>query len=62
VPLEMYFVEDNSLKVTGRVVSCIMITDQEPMHYNIGMEFIDMPEKDRDILIEFIRSLDKPAA
>ena len=61
VPLEIYFVEDNSLKVTGRVVSCIMITDREPMHYNIGMEFIEMPEKDRDILIEFIRSLDKPA-
>jgi hypothetical protein len=62
VPLEIYFVEDNSLKVTGRVVSCIMITDREPMHYDIGMEFIDMREKDRDILIEFIRSLDKPAA
>ena len=61
VPLEIYFVEDNSLKVTGRVVSCIMITDREPMHYNIGMEFTEMPEKDRDILIEFIRSLDKPA-
>jgi len=62
VPLEMYFVEDNSVKVTGRVVSCIMITDREPMHYNIGMEFTEMPEKDRYILIEFTRSLDKPAA
>ena len=62
VPLEIYFVEDNSLKVTGRVVSCIMITDREPMHYNIGMEFIEMPEKDGVILLEFIRSLDKPAA
>ena len=55
VPLEIYFIEDNSLKVTGRVVSCITITDQEPMHYNIGMEFTEMPEKDRGILIEFIR-------
>lgn len=62
VPLEIYFVEDKSLKVTGRVVSCIMITDQEPMHYNIGMEFIEIPEKDGVILLEFIRSLDKPAA
>jgi hypothetical protein len=62
VPLEIYFVKDNSLKVTGRVVSCIMITNQEPMHYNIGMEFTEMPEKDRDILIEYIRSLDNPAA
>ena len=62
VSLEIYFVEDNSLKVTGRVVSCIMITDREPMHYNIGMEFTEMPEKDRYILIEFTRSLDKPAA
>jgi hypothetical protein len=61
VPLEIYFVEDNSLKVTGRVVSCIMITDQEPMHYNIGIAFIQMPEKEREILLEFIRSLDKPA-
>lgn len=61
VPLEIYFVEDNSLKVTGRVVSCIMITDREPMHYNIGMEFIQMPEKDSGSLLEFIRSLDKPA-
>jgi hypothetical protein len=61
VSLEIYFVEDNSLKVTGRVVSCIMITDREPMHYNIGIEFIEMPGKDRDSLLEFIRSLDKPA-
>jgi hypothetical protein len=61
VPVEMYFVEDNSLKITGKVVSCSMITDREPMHYKIGMEFIDMPEKDRDILTEFIRSLDRPA-
>jgi len=61
VPLEIYFVEDKSLKVAGRVVSCIMITDREPMHYKIGLEFTEMPGKDRDILIEFIRSLDKPA-
>jgi c-di-GMP-binding flagellar brake protein YcgR len=61
VPLEIYFVEDKSLKVTGRVVSCIMITDREPVHYDVGMEFIQMPEKDREILIEFIRSLDKPS-
>jgi hypothetical protein len=61
VPLEIYFIEDKTLKVTGRVVSCIMITDQEPMHYNIGMEFIEIPGKYGDILLEFIRSLDKPA-
>lgn len=61
VSLEIYFVEDNSLKVTGRVVSCIMITDREPMHYNIGIEFMEMPGEDRDSLLEFIRSLDKPA-
>ncbi len=61
VPMEIYFVEDKSVKVTGRVVSCIMITDHEPLHYNIGLEFIEMPEKDRDILLEFMRSLDKPA-
>jgi hypothetical protein len=62
LPLEIFFTEDQSMKVSGRVVSCSRVQGRETACYDIGMEFLDMPEKARKTLHEFILSLDKKDA
>jgi hypothetical protein len=48
--------ENMHLSFTGRVVSCIISPDNSP-HFEVGIEFIEMPEPDRVMLKEFIRRL-----
>jgi hypothetical protein len=48
--------ENMHLSFTGRVVSCIISPDNSP-HFEVGIEFIEMPEPDRVTLKEFIRRL-----
>lgn len=45
-----------SLSFTGRIVSCIVSPDN-PSCFEVGIEFIGMPEPDRVMLKEFIRRL-----
>jgi len=59
LPLEVYFTEDQSMKVSGRVVSCSRVQGKESVCYDIGMEFIDMSENARKTLHKFILSLDQ---
>jgi c-di-GMP-binding flagellar brake protein YcgR len=58
LPLEIVLDEGKSMKVSGKVISCARTKDNETERYDIGIEFLDMPEKDRDILNEFLRLLD----
>lgn len=44
------------LSFTGRVTSCIISPDN-PSSFEVGIEFIEMPESDRLTLKEFIRRL-----
>lgn len=44
------------LSFTGRVASCIVSPDR-PSHFEVGIEFVEMPEPDRVSLKEFIRRL-----
>lgn len=44
----------------ARVASCLLIPEKDTERYDIGIEFINMVEKDRERLIEFIRSLESP--
>ena len=57
--LEIFFTEDQSMNASGRVVSCSRVQGKELMCYDIGMEFVDMPEQARKTLQEFILSLDQ---
>jgi hypothetical protein len=43
-----------SIKVMGRVVSCIAMDESDQAHYNIGIEFLSITETDREKLKEFI--------
>ncbi len=48
--------ENSHLSFTGRVASCIVSPDNSSL-FEVGIEFIEMPEPDRLTLKEFIRHL-----
>jgi hypothetical protein len=51
--LEIIRSKDKSIKVLGEVVSCRAAQDTR-QGYNIGIEFLEMPDKDREMLRELI--------
>jgi len=58
-PMEIKTLTENSyIKFLGRVASCLLIKNKDIEHYDIGIEFIEMSEKDREILVELIRVID----
>ncbi|HMK49115.1 MAG TPA: PilZ domain-containing protein [Thermodesulfovibrionales bacterium] len=62
VDAEILFPEGRSIHVSVRVVSSILNSDNGVESYNIGTEFMDMPGKDREVLRDFISSLELPAS
>ena len=57
-PMEMSFSEDaNPITFLGRMVYCIEIPGKTPRSYDTGIEFIEMNEKDRTRLKNFIDML-----
>jgi hypothetical protein len=57
VPMEIISPEDKSIIFQGRVASCLQKKGEDLMHYDIGIDFVNMTEKDREILNEIIRLL-----
>jgi c-di-GMP-binding flagellar brake protein YcgR len=54
-PMALFLPNENApLKFRGRVASCIEIPGRRTKHYDIGVEFLDMPEDDRSRLSEFL--------
>ncbi len=56
-PMEIYIRDDRSVRVLGRVASCMEITEDIPKHYDIGIEFLEISHEDRARFDEFIESL-----
>ena len=54
IPMEMFIHDDNPLKFVGRVASCRVIDKEGQKQYNIGIEFLDLTEKDREVLSSFV--------
>ena len=52
--MEMFIHDDNPLKFVGRVASCRVIDKEGQKKYGIGIEFLDLTEKDREVLASFI--------
>jgi hypothetical protein len=46
-----------TIKVLGRVVSCLEVNDRAPKHYAIGIEFIEIADEDKKKLKEFVDTL-----
>lgn len=60
LPMEISLPGGSPISFQGRVASCLLIPEKDTERYDIGIEFINMVEKDRERLIEFIRSLESP--
>jgi len=58
LPMEITLTENRCIKFLGRVASCLLIKNKDIEHYDRGIEFIEMSERDREILGEFISLLD----
>jgi c-di-GMP-binding flagellar brake protein YcgR len=58
-PMKVKTLTENSyLKFLGRVASCLLIKGNDIEHYDVGIEFIEMSQKDREILGELIGVID----
>ncbi|OGW37257.1 MAG: hypothetical protein A2Y97_02070 [Nitrospirae bacterium RBG_13_39_12] len=53
-PMKIFFSEEKSVNCMGRIASCFLIKNEEPELYDIGVEFLDMSQQDREILNGFI--------
>jgi len=56
--MELTFPQDKTITFHGRVASSLLIANTVPESYDIGVEFLEMSERDREILAEFIHLLD----
>jgi hypothetical protein len=60
LPMKIIFRGDKPIQFLGRVTSCLQVKKMGKEHYDIGIEFLDMSEHSKEILKEFIQSLEKP--
>ena len=58
LPMEMTLPDDGSIMFLGRVAYCRLMEQEDIVHFDIGIEFVDMPEQSGMKLREFIRLLD----
>ena len=58
LPMEMTLPDDRSILFLGRVAYCRLKEQEDLVHYDIGIEFVDMPEQSGIKFREFIRLLD----
>jgi len=54
IPMELSIHADNPVEFVGRVASCQVIDKDGQKQYEIGIEFIDLTEKDRAKVASFI--------
>jgi len=54
IPMEMFIHDDNPLKFVGRVASSRVIDKEGQKQYHVGIEFLDLTEKDCKVLASFI--------
>jgi len=64
LPMELALPGDAVITFGGRVASCFLRSHEEPL-YDVGIEFVDMPDSDKERLAEFISALsetDEPSS
>ncbi len=58
LPMEIILTDDISIRFLGRITYCHLVKNKDFQRYDVGVEFIEMSESDKEILEEFIRLLD----
>lgn len=56
-PMEITLTDEKSMKFVGRIASCLPKERGKEARYDIGVEFLDISERNKSILHEFIRLL-----
>jgi Tfp pilus assembly protein PilZ len=56
-PMEIYLEKDVTISFTGRIASCLMVSDREPRLFDVGIEFRQMADESRSRLKDFIETL-----
>jgi c-di-GMP-binding flagellar brake protein YcgR len=59
IPMKMTLPVNRIIKFWGRIISCRSIINSRRGQYEIGVEFIEMSKRDREVLQEFISSLEE---
>jgi Tfp pilus assembly protein PilZ len=54
IPMELSLHDDKPIKFVGRVASCKVIDSGGQKQYDIGIEFLDLTDKDREVLTTFV--------
>jgi len=57
IPMALSLHDDRRIDFLGRVVSCNLKEENSREHYDIGIEFIDLTDKTREVLASFIELL-----
>jgi len=60
LPMKIIFRGDKAIQFLGRVASCFSVKKRGEELYDIGIEFLNMTEHGKEILNEFIQSLENP--
>lgn len=60
--MEIFLPEDEPITLTGSIVSCHLIGKEEPKLYELGIEFLEMSDEDRDRLRKFISYIEGSSA
>lgn len=60
LPMKIIIRGDKTIQFLGRVASCFLVKKMGQEHYDIGIEFLNMSEHGKEILNEFIQSLENP--
>jgi len=55
--MEIVFPGEKAVKFSGKVISSFLLGDKEPNQYDIGIEFLDMSDQDKEVLKKFVKSL-----
>jgi Tfp pilus assembly protein PilZ len=59
IPMEMSLSDSQAIALWGKIVICKPIEDADYLRYEVGIEFIDMSETDRETLRQFIASMEE---
>jgi hypothetical protein len=55
--MEIAFPGEKTVMFSGKVISCFQLGDEEPKQYDIGIEFLNMSDQDKEVFKSFVKSL-----
>ncbi len=54
IPMELFLHDERAVRFTGRVASCLSLDTGRRKSYDIGIEFLELSDRDMDVLKSFV--------